>query len=54
MKIKTIGGICGCPTCTGNESPNSRAGWKAKRNKHGRGYGTHVKGGRSRGQRKQV
>jgi hypothetical protein len=46
MHIKLIGGKCGCPTCAGHDTPNSRAGWKSKRNKRGGIYGNHIKGGK--------
>ena len=35
---------CNCVYC---RTQASRAYWKSKRNKHGRPYGSHVKGGRS-------
>lgn len=34
---------CGCPYCKGQVCPQSRNGWKARRNKRGHIYGFHVK-----------
>jgi hypothetical protein len=42
--MKRVGSKCGCPYCRGEAVPTSRAGWKARKNRHGRGYGAHAKG----------
>jgi len=31
---------CGCPYCKGEKIPNSRWGWKGRKNKHGNTYGS--------------
>ena len=35
---------CGCPYCKGINVPDTRNAWKSRKNKHGRGFGVHVKG----------
>jgi len=46
---------CGCPYCKGLPVPDSRSGWKAKRNKKGFTYGSTrsaTKGGRGKSHRR--
>lgn len=49
IKINIIGGKCGCPFCEGQLIGTSRNVWKARKNKHGRPFGTHIKGSHRRG-----
>ncbi len=38
---------CGCIYCKRGKIPTTHSQWKSLKNKHGRTYGMHVKGGRA-------